>query len=637
MTTTPVPLATMTCSPGTAWDPATDRILCEGGPAGFAVFGPGVRVKAGLYRALLDVEIGPAIIPRVFVEVFVDGLAVARRDVFASGTSVSLDALVLADAPVEIRIHAIQTAFVLKAISLVRLALGSGEGATMRRQDRNQVFAGLRRAVGLSCGAEPAEGGTPAALPEDVFARVEFRALPVDKLNSDDRLIRNAGLDPVALQQLFVVNNTHTSVSDAPLPALMGGYPGITNAFQMAALREGRLTIPSPFGSGTLATDVSFPILSSEHTIASLIYEFSDPHYVVVGASTGWPGSLSFIWLVEQDLLVYDQRLEDVTAWTSSLGTIRKYLALCGAHRDLVSTYRADLKTPALLSGFIGNMGHYFWNEVSGVERVIREFGEDGPPPAYVRTGPWMALEDIFSEDRFEVAGEFDYDSEAIFRTVLLQRHFLVRPTGTSIDDALAGKIEAACMRELKARSSERWRELENLSADVFVVFVNLRAHNKSWIEQADGTVAIAAEVGRRTGQRVLLFLDGYSDCAELAGTIRDRVAGSAAVVIGTELDFLETLFWAYRCDFFVAVIGSGLVPLTWLADKPGVCHGDRRHLEQMDFWFSVRANGVKVSWPAAEDVRDSQDIFYSNYSIDPEIMLALVRQRLPDTAGPGR
>jgi hypothetical protein len=86
-----------------------------------------------------------------------------------------------------------------------------------------------------------------------------------------------------------------------------------------------------------------------------------------------------------------------------------------------------------------------------------------------------------------------------------------------------------------------------------------------------------------------VLFLDGYSDCAEIAATIRERMASTCAVIDGTRAAFAETLVWAYRCDLFDAVIGSGLVPLTWLAAKPGACHGDHRHLDQMAFWPLVR------------------------------------------------
>src|SRR5262249_5696493 len=94
--------------------------------------------------------------------------------------------------------------------------------------------------------------------------------------------------------------------------------------------------------------------------------------------------------------------------------------------------------------------------------------------------------------------------------------------------------------------------------------------------------------------------------------------------IMGLHVDFAETLYWAYRSDFFVAVIGSGLVPLTWLANAPGICYAETAHLAQMGWWQWVRNNMAPIGWPAADQIRNVVDQVNSNYSIDIRIMVEL-------------
>ena len=104
------------------------------------------------------------------------------------------------------------------------------------------------------------------------------------------------------------------------------------------------------------------------------------------------------------------------------------------------------------------------------------------------------------------------------------------------------------------------------------------------------------------------------------------NVSHVATVVDGTSATLPETLAWAFRCDLFVCVVGSGLVAVTWLADKPGVCYGDAGHMEQQEFWPSVRPPTGPVIWLDRSEIRDQEHVFNANYSIEPDTIVHHVR-----------
>ncbi len=100
----------------------------------------------------------------------------------------------------------------------------------------------------------------------------------------------------------------------------------------------------------------------------------------------------------------------------------------------------------------------------------------------------------------------------------------------------------------------------------------------------------MAQRLDAHYGCDVLIYLDGYKDCDETVHEIRKAVAHlDVEIVDGTLATFPETLLWAYACDIFVAVVGSGLVLLTWLADKDGIAYSDTGHLSQLEWWGKVR------------------------------------------------
>ena len=622
----PVPLARMSCALGTAYEPDTGALRCPGGANGFAVYGPYLQVEPGLYEVVVDVGLTGQKNPKLYLDLWIEGKVLTKRAVLLDRGHITLRGWVPAASRLEVRAHTVGTGFVIYGIDARRLDPTAEIVPSRAESERDLRRQQLRTALGVN--AEAAREPSPPVedLLDFTFSDPGFLFLDDSEVAAHEIALAHDGIQSLAVQLLFARNNTRLMQEADDLPVLMDGYPDVSNALQLDMLRDGAMVIPSLFGPGTMTSRVSFPVLSPK-SVVNLFYEFTEPHHVIIGVNTSWIGALSFIWLVDHDVLIYDARLHWLTDYEPTLPILRRFVALCTQHRAATRAYRAADKTPACVSGFITNMGHYFWNEVSGLERVLRAGYR---PQVLLADARWLPLRDIFFNDGLSVVAEVEPDPDALFQIALDRGLFLVRPTGNAIDATLAAKIERATRRILDTQRPGQIVDIDAATEGAFVLFFNLRAHNKSWLEQIDGAAEVVARLRQiETSRRIVIFLDGYADCAEIAAAIRARLASTCQVIDGTHAPFAETLAWAYRCDLFVAVIGSGLVPLTWLAGKPGVCHGDHRHLDQMSFWPLVRLGYDQLAWPRHEDVVMVEDAWYANYSVSPSLIADLAVAQL--------
>ncbi|MBP1182234.1 hypothetical protein [Methylobacterium sp. PvR107] len=627
----PVPLALMSCVIGTTYDPDTDKLRYPGGATGFALYGPYLPVQPGLYEVVVDIALTGEKNPKLYLDLWIEGHVLTKQAILLDRACIVLRGWVHAASHLEVRAHSSNTGFVIHGIGARRLDPMAAIAHRPSEPERTLRRQHLRAAMGLD-GAGSQDRIPPIAdLFDATLSDPGFLFLDDGEIPAHEGALVRDGIQPLAVQLLFARNNTRALRDPEEKEALMDGHPDISNALQFDMLRHGALTIPSLFGPGTMTSRASFPVLSPVQGIVNLFYEFTEPHHVIVGVSTSWIGALSFVWFVDHDVLIYDARLHWLVDYEPTLAVLRAFVTLCARHHAAARSYRASAKTTACVSGFISNMGHYFWNEVSGLERVLRAGFR---PPVLLADPRWLPLHTIFAGDGLSIVAEVAPDRDALFLTALAHRLFLVRPTGNAIDAPLATKVQNAARQRLDTEKPGRIAQLDAATEGAFVVFFNLRAHNKSWIEQVDGAAEIVARLEPLTAsRRIVLFLDGYGDCAEIAATIRERLASTCAVIDGTRAPFAETLVWAYRCDLFVAVIGSGLVPLTWLAAKPGVCHGDHRHLDQMAFWPLVRPGYDRLAWPRYEDVAMVADAWYANYSVPPSLIADLAVAQLRESS----
>ena len=300
-------------------------------------------------------------------------------------------------------------------------------------------------------------------------------------------------------------------------------------------------------------------------------------------------------------------------SWTEAPDQVALFRALALSNTLGVHDYLAHATRKAIFVDSIDNMGHSFWNDLSGILR-FSEFGllDDVkdvlahrfrfldattlPPLAHCRR--WTGT-----------------TATELFETSLKRRLFLFRPTALRVESRWAETILDTARAELKAEDRSRIAEARQLDR---LIFFNLRVHNKSWIEQAEGAIAVASE-GVARGFRVGLFLDGMPDCATVADNILAALPSGAFGFVGCNTPVAATLAWAGACDGYVATIGSGLTTLTWIAALHGVAHSESSHLGQEEFWNEVRPDAPAPVMVKREWVTDLGEGPYSDYKINPQ------------------
>ena len=451
---------------------------------------------------------------------------------------------------------------------------------------------------------------------------LELETVPIDQWVE---MAAKASRSHLRWQEMSEAWRTDADLTEDAELHLTNGHPAIGNRYQ-ADLVEGRgFPFPSPYDDRRMQAVASVPISIGHYGVWPVLYEFDSDRLVIAGVSCGWGGSLDFLWLVEDNLVIH--KAAEWTGWVTPQTCIAHYLCVCTKFADMLPDYRAAQKSTALLFGFMYNLGHYFWNDVAGVEKIVRMGAADNVDVVYARTSAWLPASYLFPDfaDRIQPSE----NHEVLCRRIFADRHLIVRSTASAMDAALAERIRAAAWRSL-ADHPERERAFKvETGRPAFTVFFNMRNHNKAWFEQVEGLVAIVAEMEQRSHPIPRIYLDGFADCEPLVAQIRQTLGARARIVDGAHAILAETLLWAFKCDVFIAVIGSGLVLPTWIADKPGVCHADTGHMPQLDFWSRVRRPTWPLRHPEASEIENTSENFYANYHLEPRSVVRLFVQQL--------
>ena len=388
-------------------------------------------------------------------------------------------------------------------------------------------------------------------------------------------------------------------------------------AHQHTAFAEGVVFCPCPFTGIPLESTHSFVVAVDVHKQTYILYRFEghEPFYLAVSS---WVGYKSFLYLPRHEIAL--QLGHPGYNWGDAQPAIAGLKRLVVRRSIAVHDYLQAATRPAALLGTMNNLGHFFWNEVSGLTQ-LRALGLTNKLQAAViyRFAFIDPVKFLNQEKSLEI--HRPETPEAMFDTGLERRLFCVRPTGLRIDTTTVAGVRQAA--ESALTSSVRTRMAEAREADL-VIWFNLRAHNKSWQEQAAGAVAVAKRA-KADGFRLSLYLDGTPDCQMLADDIRAGVPEQTAIYEGLKVSMEESIAWAFSCDAYVATIGSGLTLVTWIAGKRGVAHSERSHMNQLAFWAEVRPDVPQPRAPKLDDITDLGLGMYCNYSIDPNVIVDLL------------
>jgi hypothetical protein len=631
--------------------------LYVSGASGYVVYGPYSHLPAGHYNIAIIATGDGGNGPFARFEVF-DGVGVVA-EIDLVGPADLAFALPVSASALEFRLYAYGADFTFEKLTLSLIASGSDQVKSPAEPTSDNINRRLEQAwAALHSGADRS---VVAELDADIRrfgagavtawasrrGRVrELDAWDEQSLQRSAKALRAAGLSMAALRfcrldrfeieaQIAAASGwedlAKALVEFAPyaepaLPDYLSNLSHTHGVVQFTAAKLGYVACMCPFTGALLKSEHALPVAIDGAKQSYLFYKFSGlkPFYLVVA---GFGGRKSFLYFPLDEIVIYIG--EPMYNWGDANYAIDQLRKLILINALAVRDYYSAPTTRSVLFGSIDNLGHYFWNDLSGLFR-FKEFGAlDDVSSALsyrYRFLDTAAVASLHTPHAFAAS-----TPEGLFETCIREALFLFRPTSLLVQTRWAKAImeyARASLDPMEQRQILKARQMDRL------IFFNLRIHNKSWREQVDGAIAVATEAIQR-GLSVGLYLDGMPDCAEVARQIQAALPAGAVAIQGFDKPMAATIAWAAACDGYVATIGSGLTTLTWIAGLPGVAHSEGAHLGQTAFWQDVRPDALPPTVVKRDWVTDLGEGAYCNYSIDP-IRVGKLLWTLLDKSGGG-
>ncbi|MEG3881163.1 tetratricopeptide repeat protein [Microcoleus sp. herbarium7] len=272
----------------------------------------------------------------------------------------------------------------------------------------------------------------------------------------------------------------------------------------------------------------------------------------------------------------------------------------------------------AAVVGWLDNLGHYFWNDLTGIQHL----SENGTLPKVdkylIRNCNFLEVGDIFPEipanDIVRIS-----DRWSLFKTILDNQYMAVRLTEMVVKEKLASRIYEA---SLKKCSQSFLQEVEKAKTHFPLLWINIRSHNKVWSSQVEGYANIINNLYQDYPNLGLVF-DGFSTEKNTVEQILALVPPTVKFYNALDCAIHETIVWAHAINVYIVVIGSGLTLVTWLANKPGVAHGNTVHSESSGWWANVRENAVPPVFIPVECIvdLDASHWAHCDYDFDWKIL----------------
>lgn len=272
-----------------------------------------------------------------------------------------------------------------------------------------------------------------------------------------------------------------------------------------------------------------------------------------------------------------------------------------------------------LYLGFDNNLGHHIWNELSGLEKVLKSNLFEHIHTINVGPNEFIPIDKVFPE-LLESGIKIIRWKNSLPQCILHTDSLPIRLTGNRVSKNIRQRIVAWALQNCR----EVIDIIEKNNDDSLILWINLRVHNKSWVRQIEGIEQIAKNLTTTllNGKKLKIILDGTPDTTEIANQIRLDLDGVAEVLNATQLSIASSTALASLTDIFLCVVGSGLVMPHWLIGRRGVAHSNRPHLSQQKVLNNI-CEGVHDAFFIEEQFISDYDrpiikgISQVNYDVD--------------------
>lgn len=449
--------------------------------------------------------------------------------------------------------------------------------------------------------------GDAAALEAEKFSPLGLRMLGTDSLEMEKALYSLTGHGD---RYEFPA----TPLSGADSHTITKYSPARPIYYPFTAAKTGQVLAVCPLNGKPVSSTHSF--LNDNHHL-SYRFQGEEVFFLLAGRWHGRRCAAAFPLRNLIILLDAPEKDSNIRQWVAnSCQTLAQSIAKNPA---LFATRESPRRDGfVLVSNLRANLGHYFWQEMSGVS-LLKEAGLLGRVRAILtRSERWFTPADMFPELNDVPVVKIDHFSEA--QSALQEAQLLGLPLVAPIGQAISPFLKSRVLHVAESRISEGSNSAINaFCSSNRAIWINLRSHNKAWSNQVQGYADLLNHLHTLHSDIGVVF-DGFEDTAGIADDIKALLNADIATVSAIGCSFEESIVWANKVASFVAVVGSGLVINSWLSDCSGVAHGNAAHLKQQQFWNCVAPGKGEVHFLSSGQVSGSGDL-YGTYDFDWKIL----------------
>lgn len=393
-----------------------------------------------------------------------------------------------------------------------------------------------------------------------------------------------------------------------------GGFAFLSPVcYQESIAQHGLFFARSPFTGEFLFSNSGFVI--DMHHIA---YEFNSAgnvFFILVGRFHGRRSALVLPHLNMVLLLDSPEKGENIAIWIrGSIINLLNFLNSNINYYEKKFNNQQSSKKIALVSGTQNNLGHYLWNDLSGVEAYISRYGVSNIGAVITGEHCWPTPHDIFPE--LSSIPLIRVNNSNVMSKGFDLNLIPFRPIGCHITYGLRSRILAYSFDKCLDINLNYSKSLHSKK----VLMINLRSHNKVWISQIDGYSSLINKLFQKFPDLLVVF-DGSSDCAEIVECIVKKSPCELEFIKALDVPFYESILLSFYSNCYVSVIGSGLALHSWVAGRNGVAHSNRSHLLQKQWWSKVTMFKESVHFVNDDSIQDSVDGLYCNYDFDWNVL----------------
>ncbi|MEG4851313.1 tetratricopeptide repeat protein [Microcoleus sp. B5-D4] len=479
----------------------------------------------------------------------------------------------------------------------------------------------------------------------------QYKALNISALSDEERnFMEKAGFsianleliakDDIELEEIYI--NSFTSNEPVQLSRKGGkdlrGNDSIYDIkkgryFQQSIVETGYIYSVCPSTGEVLRTNQSFVYhyphpgtWTGVHPI--YIYRFVGVEVFYLVCATPVLGDKSFIYFPNRELIITFVSGHDCYAKEDQI--INALKANFVSHWQLVNSYLStDIrKEVAAVLGYMNNLAHFVWNELSGIQYLYDNETLDKIDKFLIGSFEYFNLGDTYPEIPIDKILHLT-NPDSLFETILANNYLAVWSTDLVIKEDLSNRLYKGAIAKC---SPSVLQEIEVARKHFPFVWIGLRGHSRVWLSQIEGLANIINSLSTIFPDLAVVF-DGWGQTekpdprSELEMKREQSIVADIVKKISTNVPIYnligamncERAVWSRVIDFYISAYGSGLTFPLWIANKPGVVHGiiDSILLEKGEWSSHIRENAAAPLLIPNDYRDDNVKIGFANYDVD--------------------